>query len=73
MPEAEKNIDSKLDVGEANPSRRVDWVMVYDVKSSHQSAIVECESIFTKLHIPSVIREGINDNLPNSVDVQNFK
>ena len=56
-----KIVDSKLDVGEANPSRRNDWVMAYDAKSSHQSAMVECESIHTKMDFASVIWEGIID------------
>ena len=56
-----KIVDSKLDIGEANPSRRDDWVMAYDAKSSNQSAMVECESIYTKMDISSVIWEGIID------------
>ena len=73
MPEAEKIVDSKLDIGEADPFRKDDWVMVYDAKSSHQSAMVECESIHTKMDFASVIWDGIIDYLPRSADVQSFK
>ena len=73
MLEAGKKVDSKLDIGEANPSRRDDWVTVYDAKSSHQSAMVDCESIHTKMDFASVIWEGIIDYLPRSADVQSFK
>ena len=58
LPEAEKKVVSKLDIGEANPSQRDDWVTVYDAKSSQQSAMVECESIYTKMDFASVIWEG---------------
>ena len=47
--------------------------MAYDAKSSNQSAMVECESIHTKMDFASVIWDGIIDYLPRSADVQRFK